>query len=202
MVSWICRLLASATLLVGAVAHADIVYDLHITIPGSPATGNIGGSVTGFIETDGAIGTLHAPDIVDWKLVLNDGFTSFTDLGPHSGSNSGLFLTGTALTATASGLFFNFGATDQSLFLLENPAPGSGINFLCLSDKNAFCASATPSLLQVRAAGPIQTLPENGVVQVAAAVPGPIVGAGLPGLIAACGAAFGFWRRKRTALAA
>jgi hypothetical protein len=38
----------------------------------------------------------------------------------------------------------------------------------------------------------------QGVTEIGvAAVPGPVAGAGPPGLIAACGGVFGWWRRKR-----
>ncbi len=88
----------------------DITYNVNQTVGA--------GSVTGTITTDGTIGTLNtggaindasvgsAGNIVAVNLVLNDG----TNTAPLSG---GIFSSGGSdLTASATDLTFNFGASD------------------------------------------------------------------------------------------
>jgi hypothetical protein len=94
---------AVATLLAVATTQANATtYDISITDNGYTETGEI--------TTNGTLGTLTKSDITSW---------SFTLVGPGSAthgptdisSSAGvIFSTGTSLTATANGLFFNFGS--------------------------------------------------------------------------------------------
>ena len=77
------------------------------------------GSVTGFITTDGTIGTLSITDILDWNLTLNDGHGDTVDLTP---SNSGVVYTGSDLTASSSDLMFNFSGGDLGHFSFSGSA--------------------------------------------------------------------------------
>ncbi len=78
------------------------------------------GAVTGTLTTDGTTGTLAAANIVSWDLVVYDGSTNTYVLTGGQGGNSTLALSGSALTATATQLSFNFGATG-SLEISEGP---------------------------------------------------------------------------------
>lgn len=97
--------------------------------------------VTGAIVTDGTLGSLSGADIQSWTfsqnvLVMGAGF------GPASMSSSEpctsycsapfstLTITGSALTATSTGLFFDFSATDGSLVnFATNSNPGLSLQF-------------------------------------------------------------------------
>jgi hypothetical protein len=110
---------------------SDITYNVDQTIGA--------GSVTGSIETDGTIGTLGVADILNWNLLLNDGTNTFDLLGPLSGSNSGVEVGGTDLTANATELLFNFGASEGGLFDFQAPAPASGEDGWCGADQLSNC---------------------------------------------------------------
>jgi hypothetical protein len=89
-------------------AHASpIVYTVSSSdfVPSMGTLGINGGTVSGTIETDGTIGTLASSDILSYSLLLNDGTGQTFTLVP---GNSTATLTGTATTATASLLQFNY----------------------------------------------------------------------------------------------
>jgi len=116
--------------------RADIVYNLSRTI-GT-------GTATGFIRTDGDIGTLATADITDWNIVVTVGAHTFDLTGPLSGGNSFVSVsTLTDLTANATDLKFNFSATDFGYFLFQANSPGfgSGQHYYCdaASNENFAC---------------------------------------------------------------
>jgi hypothetical protein len=91
------------------------------------------GTVVGSIVTDGVIGTLHTSDILSFNLVLQDGFGVTLDLtGPTAGPPiEGVEVLGSDLTATATGLSFNYSATDGGLFLIQENDFGNGSTYYC-----------------------------------------------------------------------
>jgi hypothetical protein len=73
--------------------------------------------VVGFVETDGALGTLVTANITDWKLTLTapnllDGPINVIDFAAHIQSS----VMGNALTATPTQLLFNFDSPGNAFF--------------------------------------------------------------------------------------
>jgi hypothetical protein len=102
-----------------AALMADTIYTVNQSIGG--------GSVTGTITTDGNTGVLTGADILDWNLILNDGFNTTNLLGSNSTFGGGLHDTvgpnNVDLTASATNLFFNYSSGDGGFIYFAN---GSG----------------------------------------------------------------------------
>jgi hypothetical protein len=131
-----------------------------------------GGNVSGFIVTDGTIGSLGLVNFLDWNLLLNDGQKTFTLLGPLSGSNSGAEVGTTAMTATATQLLFNFSGPAGADFF-QYPAPGSGQSDLCFATEGLLCGGLTSAGEKVFITGDAPQLnqPLSGTLVIATTTP-------------------------------
>jgi hypothetical protein len=152
--------------------------------------------VSGFISTDGTIGALTVGNVTDWSLLLNDGSTTKTLTGPLSGNNSGLTLLGSDLTATATGLFYNFSQTTNNHVVFAN-FTGGQLYSLCFEGATGNC-DGIPSAIGLSLPYPVvSAIPEQGIVEIASTTPLPAAlpllagGLGVIGLLAR--------RRKRKA---
>jgi len=175
---------AAATAIAMATPASAATYIVNVS-------GN-GVSATGSIETDGTLGLLARVNVLDWQFNLTDAGGSFMINGP---SNSQLlFFNAPALTATATGLFFDFSGSGAVLF--QNPQVGSTINFLCYTG-SALCGGSYNRIsITVQNFG--GGISQAGVQQIAtaSAVPEPTAWAMM---IAGVGMAGGALRRRRAA---
>jgi hypothetical protein len=89
------------------------------------------------ITTDGTLGVLGNGNILDWTIGLTNGVDSFTLLGPLSGNNSAVSVNGSALSATAIDLLFDFSAP-AGYALFQHPGIGSGQTFYCAQINGCF----------------------------------------------------------------
>ena len=166
-------------------ANASIVYSVDRTI------GN--GSVSGFIKTDGALGELATANIIDWELTLTaPGLKGGSPDTIDFASRSLQRIVGTATTATATQLLFNFGLLDTNNYILfqgTNPE-----NFWCLETK--VCTFSSPAET-IGVTSPVSRVTRSGLVAFAqvSVVPVPaavwLFGTALIGLV-------GFGKRRKT----
>jgi hypothetical protein len=129
---WLFVTIATAALACGSLQAGNITY----LVNGAAGTGTF----SGFITTDGTIGTLGTGNILDWNVLLTDG-AAFDLEGPLSGDNSGTLVGAADLTATATQLLFNFSSTSGGFFLLESPAPGEDGEYICYDDTAVVCGN-------------------------------------------------------------
>jgi hypothetical protein len=99
--------------------------------------------------------------------------------GAFNGDGTGSFSFGIACTTCGNG---NLGITSDIHFLIA----GTSIASLTHPNANGNIFVADIFSSQTGNTGPVDV-----------SVPGPIAGAGLPGLILACGGLLGWWRRRR-----
>ncbi len=94
------------------------------------------GSVTGSIQTD-KLGALAQGDITAFLLQTHIGNSSLGYLYPVNGI---MLINGGAITATASGLFFDFESAG-SFAKVVNPFDANGnINYICINAANGGCS--------------------------------------------------------------
>jgi hypothetical protein len=140
------------------VAQANIIYTIDTTITSTDPTGILQtDTVDGSITTDGTIGVIAPSDIVGWDLKLIDGLNAANDFELTTADSSLVEDTGSALSATATGLSFNYSGSGEFLIQANDPGPFSGSHYFCFSTGSACLAGETIAPLYIFTDGAVLT---------------------------------------------
>jgi hypothetical protein len=130
---------AAVALCATSARAASTVYGFDTTITSGTPTGNPlqTDSVIGSITTDGTLGALAGDNILGWNLELVDHLDASQDFTLTNANSSLVSDGGGALSASATGLSFDYGSYGE--FLIQVSAY-SGSQYFCLSTGVFACA--------------------------------------------------------------
>jgi hypothetical protein len=128
------------------------------------------GSVVGQIVTDGKVGVLGSSDILSWNLNLNG--VGASAILTSAGATSTVLLSGSDLTGTNAGLYFNFSGTDGGYVGIQDSQQiASGNKYMC-ENTNWFGCKPGASVVPGSYTDPsAQFAAESGVQEIGAAGP-------------------------------
>jgi hypothetical protein len=207
-----CAALLAGMLVLGAIESTEatpITYAVAL-FNDNGGLGISGLGIGGSITTDGKLGILDSSDILDWNLIgatQNDlvlGSWLFNATGPLSGNNSHINVSNIEATPLTLALINEPNSFFEASFVVPPfGAPVLKINFLEMSTSGAglqpfwgICRSSVGESCSYIGLGNPPVFADGKDV---ANVPGPVAGAGLPGLILANVALLGWWRRRKIA---